>query len=128
MLGATPVSSLSEKTHKLDEKSPIISNHPAKTLKKVLNSANTLEHPATHKYGNERYKSKRQQAAGRKKGTFRDKWSKAMKSARRELVKEGLIGEDSGFVPVGGKTKEGKALLERTRKHMVDTIAKMKIV
>jgi hypothetical protein len=80
------------------------------------------------KYGNERYKSKRQQAAGRKKGTFRDKWSKAMKSARKELVKEGVINEDSGFVPVGGKTKEGKALLKRTREHMVDTIAKMKII
>ena len=55
MQGATSVSGFSEKTRKLDEKSPIISNYPAKTLKIVLNSANTLEHPATHKYGNERF-------------------------------------------------------------------------
>jgi hypothetical protein len=79
------------------------------------------------KYGNERYKSKRQQAAGHKKGTFRDKWSKAMKAARKELVKEGVIEKDAGFVPVGGKTKDGKALLKRTREHMVETISKMKI-
>ncbi len=79
------------------------------------------------KYGNERYKSKRQQAAGRKKGTFRDKWSKAMKSARKELVKEGVIDRDSGFVPVGGTSKEGKALLKRTREHMCEKISKMKI-
>jgi len=50
-----------------------------------------------------------------------------MKAARKELVKEGVIGDDAGFVPVGGKTKEGKALLKRTREHMVETIAKMKI-
>lgn len=65
------------------------------------------------KYGNERYKSKKQQASGKKKGTFRDKWSKAMKAARKELTKEGM--DLTGFVPVGGKTKEGKALLKRTR-------------
>ena len=76
-------------------------------------------------YGNYRYKSKKQQAAGRKKGTFRDKWSKAMKKARKELVKDGTI--DDGFVPVGGKTKDGKALLKRTRELMVDTISKMKL-
>ena len=79
------------------------------------------------KYGNERFKSKKQQAAGRKNGTFRDKWSKAMKAARKELVKEGVIDRDAGFVPVGGKTKDGKSLLKRTREHMVDTISKMKI-
>ena len=62
-------------------------------------------------YGNERYKSKKQQKAGHKRGTFRDKWSKAMKKARKELDLE-------GFVPVGGKTKEGKALLKRTRELM----------
>ena len=72
------------------------------------------------KYGNERFKSKKQQAAGHKKGTFRDKWSKAMKAARKELVKEGVI--DGGFVPVGGKTKEGKSLLKRTREHMIDKL------
>ena len=77
-------------------------------------------------YGNERYKSKKQQASGHKKGTFRDKWSKAMKTARKELIKEGVIDSDSGFVPVGGKTKEGKALLKRTREHMGDVIEKMK--
>lgn len=79
------------------------------------------------KYGNDRYKSKRQQQAGKKKGTFRDKWSKAMKAARKELVKEGVIDRDAGFVPVGGSTKDGKALLKRTREHMIETISKMKI-
>ena len=59
-------------------------------------------------YGNERYKSKKQQKSGSKKGTFRDKWSKAMKKARKELGIE-------GFVPVGGKTKDGKDLLKRIR-------------
>ena len=59
-------------------------------------------------YGNYRYKSKKQQAAGRKKGSFRDKWAKAMKKARKELDLE-------GFVPVGGKTKDGKDLLKRVR-------------
>jgi hypothetical protein len=78
-------------------------------------------------YGNYRYKSKKQLASGRKKGTFRDKWSKAMKSARKELVKEGVIDEDAGFVPVGGKTKDGKALLKRTREKMCDGISKMKL-
>ena len=62
-------------------------------------------------YGNFRYKSKKQQAAGKKKGTFRDTWSKAMKKARKELKLE-------GFVPVGGKTKEGKQLLNLTRQFM----------
>ena len=78
------------------------------------------------KYGNERYKSKKQQASGRKTGTFRDKWAKAMKVARKELIKEKVISLGD-FVPLGGKTKEGKALLQRTREHMVDTISKMKI-
>jgi hypothetical protein len=78
-------------------------------------------------YGNYRYKSKKQQASGRKKGTFRDKWSLAMKSARKELVKEGVLDSDAGFVPVGGKSKDGKALLKRTREKMIDTISKMKL-
>ena len=79
------------------------------------------------KYGNERYKSKKQQVAGHKKGTFRDKWTKAMKQSRKELVKEGIIDKDSGFVPVGGKSKEGKALLKRTRENMCDAIEKLKL-
>lgn len=62
-------------------------------------------------YGNIRYKSKKQQASGKKKNTFRAKWSKAMKKARKELKLE-------GFVPVGGKTKDGKALLKRIRELM----------
>ena len=66
------------------------------------------------KYGNERYKSKKQQIAGRKKGTFREKWCKAMKKARGELIKEKIINKGD-FVPVGGKTKDGKALLKRTK-------------
>ena len=75
-------------------------------------------------YGNQRYKSKKQQAAGKKKGTFRDKWSKAMKAARKELTKEGM--NLDGFIPVGGKTKEGKALLKRTRELMIGIIEKIK--
>ena len=63
-------------------------------------------------YGNYRYKSKKQQAAGKKKNSFRAKWAKAMKKARKELGLE-------GFVPVGGKTKEGKSLLKRTRELFV---------
>ena len=62
-------------------------------------------------YGNYRYKSKKQQAAGKKKNSFRAKWAKAMKKARKELGLE-------GFVPVGGKTREGKALLKRIRQIM----------
>jgi len=65
------------------------------------------------RYGNERYKSKAQQKAGKKKGTARDDWTKSMKKARKELIKEGILTEGE-FVPVGGKSKEGKALLKRT--------------
>jgi len=66
------------------------------------------------KYGNIRYKSKDQQKSGRKKKSFREKWAKAMKKARKELIKEGVI-EKGDFVPVGGKTPEGKKLLKRIR-------------
>jgi len=66
------------------------------------------------RYGNERIKSKHQQKSGHKKGSFRDKWTKAMKKARKELLKEGVIPEGE-FIPLGGKTKAGKALLKRTR-------------
>jgi len=59
-------------------------------------------------YGNYRYKSKKQQKAGNKKNSFRNKWAKAMKKARKELCLD-------GFVPVGGSSKEGKALLKRIR-------------
>ena len=69
------------------------------------------------KYGNIRYKSKDQQSSGKKKNTFREKWAKAMKKARKELVKEDVI-EDGEFVPVGGKTRKGKALLKRIREIM----------
>ena len=78
------------------------------------------------KYGNERFKSKKQQKSGKKKGTFRDKWTKAMKAARKELLKEKIISKGE-FVPVGGTSKEGKALLKRTRELMVKKISKMKI-
>jgi hypothetical protein len=64
-------------------------------------------------YGNFRYKSKKQQKAGHKQNSFRAKWAKAMKKARKELGLE-------GFVPVGGKSKEGKALLKRIREIMDD--------
>ena len=66
------------------------------------------------KYGNIRYKSKDQQKSGKKKRTFREKWAKAMKKARKELIKEGEI-EKGDFVPVGGKTSQGKKLLKRIR-------------
>ena len=65
-------------------------------------------------YGNIRYKSKKQQSSGKKANSFRAKWAKAMKKARSQLIKEGVI-EDTGFIPVGGKTKSGKALLKRIR-------------
>ena len=61
-------------------------------------------------YGNFRYKSKKQQKAV---NSFIVKWAKAVKKAKKELTKEGM--DLSGFVPVGGKSKEGKALLKRTR-------------
>jgi hypothetical protein len=66
------------------------------------------------KYGNVRYKSKDQQSSGKKKNTFREKWAKAMKRARKELIKEGTI-VSGDFVPVGGKTRQGKAILKRIR-------------
>jgi hypothetical protein len=69
------------------------------------------------KYGNERYKSRHQQKVGHKKNTFRAKWTKAMKQARKELIKEGVL-ESGEFVPVGGKTKQGKALYKRTKEIM----------
>jgi hypothetical protein len=37
-----------------------------------------------------------------------------MKKARKELIKEKVI-KEGDFVPVGGKTKQGKALLKRIR-------------
>ena len=64
-------------------------------------------------YGNYRYKSIKQQKAGKRKNSFINKWAKAVKKAKKELTKEGM--DLSGFVPVGGKSKEGKALLKRTR-------------
>jgi hypothetical protein len=65
--------------------------------------------------GNYRYKSKEQQKSGKKKNTFREKWSKAMKKARRQLIQEGVIKEGE-FVPVGGSTRAGKALYSRIKK------------
>jgi len=66
------------------------------------------------KYGNIRYKSKRQQTSGNKKNNFRAKWANAMKLARKELIKERVI-VSGEFVPIGGKTRKGKALLKRIR-------------
>ena len=67
------------------------------------------------KYGNERYKSRHQQKVGHKKNTFRAKWTKAMKQARKELIKEGVL--DSGeFVPVGGKPNRAKRCINEQRK------------
>jgi hypothetical protein len=65
-------------------------------------------------YGNYRYKSKKQLKSGRNANSFRAKWAKAMKKARKELIKEKVI-KEGDFVPVGGKTKQGKALLKRIR-------------
>ena len=64
-------------------------------------------------YGNFRYKSIKQQKAGKRKNSFIVKWAKAVKKAKKELTKEGY--DLSGFVPIGGKSKEGKMLLKRTR-------------
>ena len=56
MLNATRMTTFSDKGQKMDERSPIIYNVPAKSLKKVLNSkTGSLEHPATHKYGMEQF-------------------------------------------------------------------------
>ena len=54
MLGATSVTGVSEKSYRLAEKSPAIFGGPAK-LNKTLSSRNSLELPATHKYGSEIY-------------------------------------------------------------------------
>ena len=64
--------------------------------------------------GNVRYKSKLQQKSGKKKNTFREKWAKAVKKARSQLIKEGVFTKKD-FIPVGGKTKEGKALYSRVK-------------
>jgi hypothetical protein len=66
------------------------------------------------KWGNIRYKSKDQQLNGKKKSTFRQHWANAMKTARKELIKEGVI-DKGDFVPVGGKTTQGKKLLKRIK-------------
>jgi ribonuclease HIII len=50
------------------------------------------------------YKSKKQLKSGRKANSFRAKWAKAMKKARKELIKEKVI-KEGDFVPFGGKTK-----------------------
>ena len=64
------------------------------------------------KYGNVRYKSKEQQK--KKTSSFRAKWAKAVKKARNELIKEGVF--DKGqFIPVGGTSREGKALYKRVK-------------
>ena len=67
-------------------------------------------------YGNYRYKSRHQQKIGRRKNSFIRKWAKAVKLARKELEKGGM--NLDGFVPVGGKTRQGKALLKKTREIM----------
>ena len=67
-------------------------------------------------YGNYRYKSRHQQKKGRRKNSFIRKWAQAVKRARKELKKEGM--NLDGFVPVGGKTRQGKALLKKTREIM----------
>jgi hypothetical protein len=87
----------------------------AKMTKGGLTKANIKR--VKDKYGNARYKSISQQVAGNKKNTFRDKWAKAMKKARKELIKEGII-VSGDFVPIGGKTRKGKALLKRIRSLM----------
>jgi hypothetical protein len=64
--------------------------------------------------GNYRYKSKKQQNSGKTKNTFREKWSLAMKQARKELIAEGTINKND-FVPIGGSTVAGKKLLSRIK-------------
>jgi hypothetical protein len=67
-------------------------------------------------YGNYRYKSRKQQKKGRRKNSFIRKWARAVKLARKELEREGVSLD--GFIPVGGKTRKGKALLKKTREIM----------
>ena len=64
--------------------------------------------------GNHRYKSIKQQEAGKAKNSFREKWAKAMKKARAQLIKEKVISKGD-FVPVGGSTAQGKALHKRIK-------------
>ena len=64
--------------------------------------------------GNIRYKSKVQQRNGKKANSPLRKLAKLMSRARKELIKEGTI-DSSDFVPVGGKTKKGKALKKRMK-------------
>ena len=73
--------------------------------------------------GRYRYKSKKQQKQGKKKNSFRSKWAKAMKKARKELLKEGVISKGD-FVPVGGKTREGKALHKRIKEILYQFVKK----
>ena len=65
----------------------------------------------TDRQGNIRYKSKVQQKNG-KGDTPLKQLSKLMVRARKELIDEGVI-DSSDFVPIGGKTKKGKALKKR---------------
>jgi hypothetical protein len=62
--------------------------------------------------GNVRYKSKQQQINGKKKNSPLRQQAKIMSKARKELIREGVI-DDGDFVPIGGKTKKGKALKKR---------------
>ena len=66
------------------------------------------------RYGNIRYKSKDQKSMGKKKSGPRADWTKAMKKARKELISEGIL-DNGEFVPVGGSTRQGKALLKRIK-------------
>lgn len=58
--------------------------------------------------GTYRYKSKEKHNK-----TKKNPRAKALVKARKELIKEGVINDGDGFIPMGGKTKKGKALLKR---------------
>ena len=69
--------------------------------------------PVKTSEGTIRYKSKKRQQKVNRKSSSQNKRALALKKAREELIKEGILPKDAGFVPAGGKTKYGKALKKR---------------
>jgi hypothetical protein len=58
--------------------------------------------------GTYRYKSKEKHNQ-----TKKNPRSKALVKARKELINEGILSSNDGFIPMGGKTEKGKLLLKR---------------
>lgn len=68
--------------------------------------------------GTYRYKYKKKQQQVKDKSSPQRKRALALRQARKELIKEGVISENDGFIPAGGKTKKGKALYKRIEEIM----------